>query len=205
VVVSGKDYREQFEIAGFSERELQDFVDLHRLPTIVELSVETFPLIKTNSRTKTLIVLAFDSHDLDAGYNLDPFLRIARQYRRQGNKRVQFCFVEANFSGEVLEPFQLQVIPSIIALDIRSEAPLFSVLPSPTLVSAEKFVIRVLKGEEELTPLELGYFYYGKKLVFAFLSSEFIYDNPVFFFLLMFSLAVLIGICAGELSKPKEE
>lgn len=205
VVVSGKDFRETFEVAKFSERELVEFIELHRLPIIVEMGKETFPLIKLNSKAKILMILAFDSHDLDSKYNLDPFFALARAYRMQGNKKVQFCFIEALYSSEQLEPFELSTIPSVIALDIRTEQVLFSVLPSPSSASVEKFTTRILKGEEPLYPLELGYYYYAKKIVFAFLSSDFVYENPIFCFLALLSLSVCIGICAGELTKQKEE
>lgn len=205
VVVSGKDYREGFELERFSERELVDFIELHRLPIIVEMGKETFPLIKLNSKAKLLMILAFDSHDLDSKYNLDPFFALARGYRRQGNRKVQFCFIEAMYSSEQLEPFELSSVPAVIALDVRTEQVLFSVLSAPNSASAEKFTTRILKGEEALTPLELGYYYYAKKIVFAFLSSEFIYENPIFCFLALLSLSVCIGICAGELTKEKEE
>lgn len=205
VVVTGKDYREGFELMEFNERELAEFVELHRLPIIVEMGSETFPLIKLNSKAKLLMILAFDSHDLDSKYNLDPFFALARSYRRQGNKKLQFCFIEAGYSNEQLEPFELSTIPSVIALDIRTEQVLFSVLSSPIPASVEKFTTRILKGEEALTPLELGYYYYAKKIIFSFLSSEFVYENPIFCFLALLSISVCIGICAGELTKQKEE
>ena len=161
--------------------------------------------MKINSKAKLLMILAFDSHDLDSKYNLDPFFALARGYRRQGNRKVQFCFIEAMYSSEQLEPFELSSVPAVIALDVRTEQVLFSVLSAPNSASAEKFTTRILKGEEALTPLELGYYYYAKKIVFAFLSSEFIYENPIFCFLALLSLSVCIGICAGELTKEKEE
>lgn len=163
VISTTRDQNDYYEMADFTERDLQKFISTHRFPTLIEVASDNILTFKPVFRQKLLIVLAIETHDLESNYNVQKFLAEARVHKSRLRGYVQFCFLDLSASDTELEYLSYSSLPAVFAMRIEDDIPHTVQLEVPiTKENVHIFVEDVIAGQLTLAPISPGVRHYYK-------------------------------------------
>lgn len=163
VISTTRDKNDYYEMANFTERDLQKFISIHRFPTLMEIASDNLLTFKRTFRQKLLIVLAIETYDLESSYSVQQFLTEARLHKSRLRAYVQFCFLDLSSSETEVEYLSYSSLPAVYALRIEDDIPHAVQLKGPvTKESVHTFVEDVIAGQHTLVPIAPGVRHYYK-------------------------------------------
>lgn len=163
VVSSTRDKNDFYELADFTERNLQKFISIHKFPTLMEITSDNILTFKRSFRQKMLILLLIETRDLENKYNIQQYFAEARMHKSRLISSVQFCFLDLSASDTEVEYLSYSALPALFAMKLEEDIPHAVQLDDPvTKQNVESFVEDVIAGQLTLTPIQPGIRHYYK-------------------------------------------
>lgn len=198
-----RDKNDSYELEDFTERNLQEFIRIHRTPTMMEVSSDNLLAFKRTFKQKLMIVLLIDTHDLESKYSVQDFVMEAREQKTRRRSYLQFCFLDLSAPDTEIEYLDTSTLPALFALRVENDTITGVQLAesiSPALV--HRFVEEVVAGYHPLSRISPKFNHYVKTLERWTQGDHFVVDCVTTAGVVLLAVGVLAAV---KYRKKKEK
>lgn len=190
LLVTGIDFNENYSTTALTLKNMQEFVELHSLPTLSSMDSAVLPKVTAYTRGKVLLVLVADLSDPDQAQVLVDFTSVAIKLRRN-NSNIQACLLDHTTQAEQVEVYELDGLPAIIKTKV-SAGSAKAVIQTGHLTKEIIEEVALVRPMEDISPSLKFRF---SKMFGQTFSWKFVQRNSVYFYVSGFILVV--GLFAG--------
>jgi thiol-disulfide isomerase/thioredoxin len=198
LAVGGRDAELNYTLLELTGRNMRLFVDLHTLPTVVELDSSNSQSIRTLSQDRTLVILAYDqtSQSQDA---LEVLKEVAIDLRTKGVKSVQVCTMDFAANAKQVEAYQIDRAPALLKIVTQDDTKMYA----KRTEGFDKTGVLELIYRVEVHELSTGMWNSAKKL--GKIAVQAVCENLLVYAGLVGVLAFIVGMLCLTSKKAKHD
>mmetsp|Transcript_7566 Transcript_7566/g.14107 ORF Transcript_7566/g.14107 Transcript_7566/m.14107 type:complete len:371 (+) Transcript_7566:3264-4376(+) len=169
---TGADASLNYTLSDLSARSIREFVEIHVLPTVVELNSSNFQAVRLRAQEKVLLLLAYDKSEESAGA-LQVFHKVATDLRRRQQKTYQACTINFETDGKQLEYYNVDRAPTLLKVIIQEDNKLYAKRSE----GLDEIGMYELISRMEMVEIGEGMWVSAKKLFYRVITLQVFTDN----------------------------
>lgn len=188
LAVEGIDAPLNYTLTELTASKLRQFVEVHALPTVVELDSNNFQSIRIQTQDKTLLLLAYDKSEASQAA-IKVLSKVAADYRRELEGSIQACIINFEIDSKQLEIYDIKTAPALLKVIIEGESKLYAKRSD----DLDEAGMLELINRHEVIEISGSMWKTAQDLAYRVVTLQIVTDN----LFVMGIIAAIVGVCMG--------